>query len=246
MSYVGIDLAAAPSNTALAIIHGGGRCVVEHVSAGVEDNAIVGSISAAERVGVDIPLGWPAPFVEFLSAHAAGTVGAPESTGPEWRRELAMRTTDLEVHRRTGLTPLSVSTDRIAHPALRWAGIEARLRGLGVDTARDGSGIVCEVYPAATLRCWSLPYRGYKGMKNAGRRAELMTALSQRLPRLDWNGYQDLALADDNVLDAVLAALIAREVDLGNCTPPPAELRELTRREGWIWLPRQIATAEGT
>lgn len=240
MSYVGIDLAAAPANTALAILRDDGRCVVEEVSAGITDSAIVESVSGAERVGVDVPLGWPEPFVELLIAHASGTLGTPASTGPEWRRGLAMRATDLEVHRRTGLTPLSVSTDRIAHPALRWAGIEARLRDLGVDTARDGSGVICEVYPAATLRCRSFPYRGYKGPKNAGRRAGLVAALSRRLLWLDWNGYQDLAVADDNALDAVLAALIARDVDQGDCTPPPAELRERTRREGWIWLPREI------
>lgn len=96
-----------------------------------------------------------------------------------------MRHTDRAVHERTGLTPLSVATDRIAHPALRWAGIEARLREQGIDTARDGSGLICEVYPAAALRLWHLPQ---------GRAAEL-----------------------------------------------PAQLRELAREEGWIWLPLSSA-----
>ncbi len=147
-----------------------------------------------------------------------------------------MRTTDLAVHRRTGLTPLSVSTDRIAHPAFRWAGIEAGLREMGIDVARDGSGRVCEVYPAATLKCWSLPYRGYKGTKNLRLRSELVAALVERLPWLDWNGHQEACAADDNALDAVLAALTAREVALG-CVGPPPDLRTIARREGWIWLP---------
>jgi hypothetical protein len=149
-----------------------------------------------------------------------------------------MRFTDREVHRRTGLTPLSVSTDRIAHPALRWAGIEARLRDSGFGVARDGSGVVCEVYPAAALRCWSLTHRGYKGPKNAGERADLVVALSETLTWLDWNGHQDQCAADDNALDAVLAALVAREAARGRCAPPPEELREVVCREGWIWLPQ--------
>jgi predicted nuclease with RNAse H fold len=239
MVFVGVDLAADPRRTGLAIINDGDRCVLEHVTVGVGDEVIIGAAQSAERVGVDIPLGWPERFVELLRAHTAGALAAPDSTGPEWRRGLAMRATDLVVHRRTGLTPLSVSTDRIAHPALRWAGIEAHLRELGVDTTRDGSGVICEVYPAAALRCWSLPYRGYKTAKNSGPRAELVKLVRQQWTWLDWNGHEELCVTDDNALDAVLAAVIAREIELGRCEAPPAELRSTAHREGWIWLPRE-------
>ena len=34
-----------------------------------------------------------------------------------------------------------------------------------------------EVYPAASLRQWSLPYRGYKGRRNAAVLADLLDAL---------------------------------------------------------------------
>lgn len=239
MKFVGVDLAADPRRTGLALISGQDRCTLEHLTVGAGDDAIIERAQSAMRVGVDVPLGWPGKFVDLLASHAAGTLPAPDSTGPEWRRSLAMRATDLAVHRRTGLTPLSVSTDRIAHPALRWAGIEAHLRDLGVDTTRDGSGVICEVYPAAALRCWSLPHRGYKAAKNAGPRAELVELLRQRWTWLDWNGQEELCKADDNALDAVLAAVIAREIELGRCEAPPAELRRTARREGWIWLPRE-------
>lgn len=240
--FLGIDLAADPRRTGLAALQEtGGTVLVEQVRVGVDDALIIEMIRAAAAAGIDVPLGWPQRFVELLGLHAAGTVPAPASTGPEWRRDLAMRATDREVHRRTGLTPLSVSTDRIAHPALRWAGIEAHLRESGIDTARDGSGRVAEVYPAAALRCWSLAHRGYKGAKNLGPRSELVAALSQALPWLDWNGNREHCTADDDALDAVLAALIAREVHLGRTRTPPAELRGTARIEGWIHLPGQQA-----
>lgn len=251
MKFVGVDLAADPRRTGLAVINGDGRCMIEQLSVGAEDSHIIRAVRSAQRVGVDVPLGWPEKFIDLLTAHAAGALRAPDSTGPEWRRGLAMRATDLAVHWRTGLTPLSVSTDRIAHPALRWAGIEARLRDLGVETARDGSGVICEVYPAAALHCWSLPHRGYKSAKNAGPRAELVELLRQRWTWLDWNGQEALCVADDNALDAVLAAVIAREIEFHRCVAPPAEFRGTARREGWIWLPEETgaqraAQREGT
>lgn len=247
MTYVGIDLAADPKRTGVAVLRtDADSCTVQHVAVGADDDDLIGAIRSSTKTGLDVPLGWPQRFVELLAAHAAGPVPAPASTGPEWRRGLAMRATDLAVHRQTGLTPLSVSTDRIAHPALRWAGLEARLREFEVDVCRDGSGVVCEVYPAAALRCWSLRHRGYKGPKNAGQRSELVAELSRALPWLDWNGFRELCAAEDDALDAVLAALIAREAHLGQCAPPPAELRETSRREGWIWLPRhELPTSPG-
>lgn len=240
MDFVGVDLAAQPRRTGLAVLReADGSVVVEVARSGAEDDDLLAVIPGSAKTGVDVPLGWPDRFVDLVTAHAAGTLCPPDSTGDAWRRDLAMRATDLSVHQRTGLTPLSVSTDRIAHPALRWAGIEARLRASGLDVSRDGSGTICEVYPAAALRAWSLPHRGYKGTKNAAPRSELVAALSRTIPALDWNGHRELCTADDDALDAVLAALIAREVAQGRAEPPPQELREVARREGWIWVPRE-------
>lgn len=238
-TYVGIDLAAQPRSTAVAVlVEDGNRCRLDAVVLGAEDQELIAAVRGATKAGIDVPLGWPRRFVDLLTAHAARELPAPESTGDDWRRGLAMRETDLEVRRRTGLNPLSVATDRIAHPALRWAGIEARLRDLGLDAARDGSGAICEVYPAAALRIRGLTHRGYKGAKNHVARAALVDALSAQLPRLDWNGHRGLCECEDDALDAVLAALIAREVDQGRAAPPRAQQLELARQEGWIWLPR--------
>ena len=245
-TYVGIDLAAQPRSTAVAVlVQDGQRCVLDEVATGAADQVLVDAVTRATKAGIDVPLGWPRRFVDLLAAHAAHELSAPESTGDDWRRGLAMRETDLVVRRRTGLTPLSVATDRIAHPALRWAGIESRLRELGLDVARDGSGAICEVYPAAALRSWGLAHRGYKGTRNTAPRAALVDALAARLPGLDWNGHRPLCASDDDALDAVLAALIAREVAQGRAIPPCPEELELARQEGWIWLPGSTSPGAG-
>ncbi|NDO77307.1 DUF429 domain-containing protein [Kocuria indica] len=247
MTYIGIDLAASEQRTGLAeLTEDAGSIVVRYVSVGATDLDLVRAIRTAQRVGVDIPFGWPDAFVDVLTAHSRGTLVPPADTGSSWRRTLAMRAADRWIQERTGLTPLSVSTDRIAHPALRWAGIEAELRASGVPVPRDGSGVVCEVYPAAALKCWSLPHRGYKGKTNVAQRSRLMSELSDQAPWLDWGGFRDVCAADDNALDAVLAALVAREVDLERCEPIPEELRSVSLREGWIWLPRGTPTPLAT
>ena len=44
-------------------------------------------------------------------------------------------------------------------------------------------------------------------------------------------------MEEDDVLDAVIATLMAREVARGRAVPPPDPLRETALVEGWIWLP---------
>ena len=242
--YAGVDLAADPARTGIAVIREEpGRVVVERVDLGATDDDVLAVVRDAHRAGIDVPFGWPSPFVDYICAQATGQVTAPPSTDPAWRRSMAQRTTDLHVRSRTGLIPLSVSTDRIAYPALRWAALESRLLDAGLDVPRDGSGRACEVYPAAALARWGLPHRGYKGSKNAIHRHNLVTRLVKHLPWFEWSGHESMCRADDNVLDAVVAALVAREVDLGSCEPSPPELASVVAREGWVWLPTDTPTA---
>ena len=70
-------------------------------------------------------------------------------------------------HRQTGLIPLSVSADRLAHPAMRCAVIQAKIAREYGPQARDGSGRLAEVYPAASLKFWGLRPAATRG---AGRR----------------------------------------------------------------------------
>ncbi|WP_257182807.1 DUF429 domain-containing protein [Corynebacterium cystitidis] len=234
---MGIDLAAEPTRTGMAVLDD------DHftaVTVGETDDDIVSTICDSTKAGIDIPFGWPVVFTEFIAAHASHTQPYPNSTGPEWRRSMALRATDRDIHSRLGLTPLSVSTNLIAYPALRWAGIEARVRDLNVDVSRDGSGRVAEVYPAAALKVWGLPHRGYKKKGQSSSRALILAGLQDRFPELKFgSAVKDTMLHDDNALDAVIAALVAREVRRGKTQPPPAELLEAAAVEGWIHVPTQ-------
>lgn len=239
MQFCGIDLAAEPKFTGLATLSArASSLVVEAVAVGVTDDDLVDAVSQARGTGVDVPLGWPKTFVNFIQAHAQQTLEAPSNTAGAWRRTLALRSTDIDLHRRTGLTPLSVSANLIAYPAFRWAGIEARLRDRNVDVRRDGSGAVAEVYPAAALYRWGIPHTGYKGGKNQPTRQVIIQGLSSKFPALDWNGFDTVALANDDALDAVIAALVQYQISQDQCEGPPEHLREVAQVEGWIWVPK--------
>lgn len=145
MITAGIDLASQPERMAACVIEwrDGGARIVE-LRGGVDDELIASLVRGSDWTGIDVPLGWPDGFIAAVSAHHAATQWA----GGELA-QLRMRATDEWVHQRTGRWPLSVSTDRIAVPALRAARVLSRL-----PQARDrgGGGPVVEVYPAAALR----------------------------------------------------------------------------------------------
>ena len=68
------------------------------------------------------------------------------------QRSFCFRETDGVVHRETRRPPLSVSSDRIAAPAMRAAGVLWVLATSGMLVDRAGRGAVVEVYPAPRLR----------------------------------------------------------------------------------------------
>lgn len=238
--FVGIDLAAEARNTAIAVLRDrGAQVAIEHVRVGADDDDIIAGIASAHKAGVDIPFGWPVRFTDLITAHAEALSSPQPDTGKEWRREILYRSTDLEVRRVVGKIPLSVAADRIAHPAIRWAGIAARLRDQRIAVPLDGSGIACEVYPAGALAAWGFGHVRYKGPKRAQNRRELVESLADRLPWLDWREHRAICADDDNALDAVISAIVAREVAGGRAVAPSPEFEEAAAQEGWIWLPAQ-------
>jgi hypothetical protein len=117
---LGVDLAAADERTATAVVEWSDQgAKVRALQHGVSDGELVDAIRAADKAGVDCPLGWPAPFVDFVVAQQAGLLSPlpADVDGGSWRRGLAYRVTDQGVRAEAGVNPLSVSADRIAHAA---------------------------------------------------------------------------------------------------------------------------------
>lgn len=237
MITAGVDLAAEAAGTAIAMMTWDRSCArVTSVTVGARDAHILAAARVANKVGVDCPFGWPSAFVRLVSDHQGAQLLPPPSSDREWRRGLTVRATDEHVHRVTGLTPLSVSADRIAHAALRWAAIAASVAAEGFDASRDGSGLLAEVYPAAALRLWGLPHRGYKGPANRAAREELVDRLAAGAPWLHLGEFEELCRTSDHALDAVLCALVARAVACGGTEPAGRHQPEAVQ-EGWIHLP---------
>jgi Protein of unknown function (DUF429) len=134
--------------------------------------------------------------------------------------------------------PLSVSTDRIGVTTFRCALLLDRLgheRRVKVD--RSGrTGRVAEVYPAAALNAWGLPFKGYKGRAGREVRGELVEAVG-RLGRGFGNDARTMCADSDHALDALVSALVARAVAVGATRQPDRRRSGAAKREGWIHVP---------
>ena len=243
MFTAGVDLAAEPRGTALAVIEwsqSSARLI--QLQLGVTDEPIVDIATRVDKIGIDCALGWPHDFVEFMVEYGNDSLPTRQvDGGMDWRRRLAYRHTDRYVRDVTGRWPLSVSTDRLGLTALRCAGLLTRMVAEGIHVDRSGTGVVVEVYPGASLRRWGLDTSGYRTETRA--RARLVTALEADAPWLDVAGFQELIISSADALDAVIAALAARASWLGLCAGPPPEYSAVARREGWIALPDGLLAA---
>lgn len=239
MRTAGVDLAAEPAGTALALLewHDHHARLVE-LSCGVSDETIVDATNGVTKIGIDCALGWPREFVDFLVQHSALAAEHVDiDGGMQWRRRLSYRETDRHVREVTGRWPLSVATDRLGVTALRAAGLLSRLGRAGVDVDRSGQGTVVEVYPGASLRLWGFDTMGYKTSMDA--REALLRVVLEAAPWLDLGAHQDMMVTSSDAFDAVIGSLAARSSALGLSTAPPESLRALAQVEGWIALPTQ-------
>ncbi|RYD49082.1 MAG: DUF429 domain-containing protein [Verrucomicrobiaceae bacterium] len=229
MITLGIDLSSNAANTAVCWIDwpDQGPPTIHDPEVGCDDARLDEAIEKAEVVGIDAPFGWPECF-----RAAVAEWGHPQWTDDEdLRLSLRFRRTDLAIQKATGLWPLSVSSDRIALPAMR--AMALLLRHRCVD--RSGDGRFYEVYPAASLKRWGFPHSGYKNTSdeaNAVRRA-IRDEIQNSFPSVP-PSYAN----NDHALDALIASLTARAAALGLTLPPGETQGELGRGEGWIHLPQ--------
>jgi predicted nuclease with RNAse H fold len=234
----GVDLAAEPQGTALAVIEwSSDSATVVDLQLGVTDEPIVQVSSQVTKLGIDCALGWPQEFVNFMVQQAdVNLSGHDFDGGMDWRRTLAYRETDRNVREQTGRWPLSVSTDRLGLTAMRCAGLLSRLKAEGVMIDRSGTGLVAEVYPGASLRLWGFTTTGYRS--SADIRRELLSEVKAHAPWFVPGEYEDLMISSCDAFDAVIAAFAARAVAMGQYLPPREGQLALAKVEGWVTLPQ--------
>ena len=226
MLTLGIDLSSSKEGTAACLIQwNGSRAVMRKLDLRCDDIKLDELIGEADVVGIDAPFGWPVAFIDAVVGWSSTVWTADE------RRRLQFRITDLYVREKLGIWPLSVSTDRIALPAMR---ANALLQRHDVKD-RSGDGKFYEVYPAATLKSWDLPCRGYKLIDpNCARvRKNILSGLRKKLPYLE---VANECAENSDALDALIASVTARFASQG-LTYPPSEAG-IARREGWIHFPK--------
>ena len=245
LRVLGVDLASQPAHTGACALTVGRRGARAQVWVNLDDEALLDHAKDADATGIDAPFGWPDGFVQLVAAHHSPDRTPGHAARPSWspqaRDALRWRATDLYVRAETGRWPLSVSSDLIAVPAFRCAGLLDRL---GV-VARDGSDRAWETYPAASLNRWGLRSRGYKGKDRKEVRSTILAALRERTPRLELDeDTVGLCVGTDHALDALVAALTTVAGLRGLTDPPPEPQRELAATEGWIALPFADALAQ--
>ena len=235
MVTLGVDLASQPKRTATCLISWGDSSArVEELSMGATDADLHELFGRAGKIGIDAPFGWPVRFSSAIADYSTSMVWPSDDVS-----QLRFRRTDGVVRERLGRPPLSVSSDLIAVTAMRAARLLAERVAVGETIDRSGGGRFVETYPAVALSIWGFPSKGYKGPKNKAVRGGLVGDFAEKTS--SW-----LALTEedrsrcgesDDLLDALIAALVARAAAIGRCESIPSGDRGLARVEGWIALP---------
>ena len=248
MRTVGVDLSSSSRRTAVVAIEWAkGRATIGQPVLGLDDDDLVGRLANAGWVGIDAPFGWPMGMAASVYGYVTdgGWSGGDKESFRYRRTDVFTRELVLsETGRR--LSPLSVSSDRIALTARRTAVLRERAYELsGVRFDRAGGDQVVEVYPAASLLVWGLDRGGYKSSRRADRRdaerfarESLVSAIEDRVGWLAWApGAREVCVDSDDALDAVLAAMVARAAAMGLTAAPGVDDIESAHTEGWIHLP---------
>lgn len=236
MLVAGIDLAAEPKGTALAILDfENSKAQLVYLEQGLDDQALIDKTIISDKIGIDCAFGWPIEFAKFIAKNQDLKAKDLIDGGMDFRRNLSFRETDRQIRQITGRWPLSVSTDRLGLTAMRCAGLLSRYQQAGVAIDRSGGGKIAEVYPGATLRNWDFDTTNYR--VNNDVRAKLLKDIKAQASWLDTSSFETQMIESSDSFDAVIAALAARAVYLGGYTKPTKDQQEAAEIEGWICLP---------
>jgi uncharacterized protein DUF429 len=220
MITVGVDFASLPKRTALCVIEWTGtEAIVRSYCLNVSDSDIESYVNVADKIGMDVPFGWPQAFTNAVVSHLQRQLW-PVASGHELRR------TDLHVQQATTRWPLSVSSDRIACTAFRAAAFLSRMEQIHGRIDRTGTGVFVEVYPRAARDRW--------GCANFG----AFSAATGGWLRFAGSTEETCSKSPD-CFDAFVAALVARAAAMKLCDPVPEIDLDAAGAEGWIALPRE-------
>jgi hypothetical protein len=231
----GLDMSTSPAKTAaVAVAWSPDQARITQILQPLRASAIVDLIAAhaGEHWAVDVPFGWPDRFVALMADRQEMPLPPkviPDDTEWElWRTKwVAQRRTDafLTTDPRIRTRPLPASFQMLGATAAMWALIEARLAQRGVAIDRSGvTGLVCETYPRAALAAWLHIETTKANAAQLGKLFPYLIVPEEHLARL----------ANDDVCDAIVCAMVARARSLGLTIAPSDADQSAAAREGWI------------
>lgn len=195
---------------------------------------------------MDVPFGWPKPFVEALTGYEIG-VALDRDRRRYLRRVADAFVTETLPQRLPSEVrppnPFAVAADKLGVTALVGTVL---LKALSDEFRLSPRGscihpVVIEVYPAASLWAWGLRHRDLET-------SVVLESLQRAFGPTIHEAEREKLLGSRHCFDALVAALTAQEYAGGNTFDPPEHLSEDTLKvEGWIRIPNHsIKDVSGT
>jgi len=190
-------------------------------------------------LALDAPLGWPATMSEKLPSHKAGNPLVLAD-----RDRMFLRETDFVIWKEFNKKPLEIGASLIARTATSALELLENLRiiqNLDIPLAWEMGDIAetcaIEVYPAATLVARGIALAGYrKGKPGEAIRFQIIEDLIRSCEIEIPKSQIARAAKSPDSLDAVVCVLAGADFLRAKCIPIPDKLRDIARKEGWIWV----------
>ena len=247
VDIVGIDCSTDIKKLGIAKgVFSSGELVITEVAIGQPNHVqIISSwLKSSERtlIALDAPLGWPQAMGTNLVTHKAGTVIDVESN------TMFRRHTDWFIKHKLNKQSLDVGSNLIARTALFALKLIESIRKetgkqipLAWSPKFSASCAAIEVYPAATLEARGISSKGYKKStpdkpSPLERRREILGLLDGEF-QVEFD--EEMVVANDDNLDAVLCLLAAADFLRDKAYKPSPDMKRTVEKESWIWVKRK-------